>query len=840
MPLISSTIPNLINGVSQQPPPTRIPTACEAATNCYMSVVSGLQKRQNSEFVSKITTTQPLGSAATHLKKDSRGKRYVFVGTSGRLRAFDLDTGTETPVTNAAGLVTSTVGGETSVDYLASTNPAHDFGFVTVADQTFVLNRSITARSAAVAETASRKDPSNTVSVFIKRAVAKTNYVIKIGDTVVAQTQTKDNTTADTALEGTAEIAQNLADSFNTLRSGLGAVINTSVSAKRIGSLITFQRAAPGANQTSTPIKVDDQFGGAAMRVIEDTVQDFSDLPPAEEKGRLVKVVGDAEAEGDDYWVEFDGKVWVEAVEYGKRRRITPSSMPHKLVLKVAGDGTSSFELTDVEWGERIVGDENTNENPTFVNNRINSMFLYKGRMGFLTDENLVMSEVSDYENFYRTTVTQLIDTDRIDVASTTGSVNILRHAVAFGSSLVLFSDTQQFKVTQGDILSPSTVGLQPTTAYDGAQNVSPVNSGPNVFFAVDGPRFSIVREMYIDENNGDQFDAAEVTIQVPKFIPAPVRAMAVSTYEDALILSAGDQENCLYIYKWFLDGKSKVQSSWSKWEFDPETKIKGIGFLDQDLIMVYEIGTDLQVDRVRLEEAVALSDENILLLDHQVSTDTTGWSATYDATTDRTTFVLPFSHPGEFEFWTTCRPYGLQIPTSRGRDPANPIAVGTATNTYTAPGNWATHPLDTPDLPVDANGNKVTTFHVTAGLPYSFDFTFSDQFVRTNRGSGDISVQDGRLQLRYMSVVYQNSSYFEVEVKPKNRDARRHVFNARTLADGSNVFGSVPIETGEFRFPVFAQNTKVRIRLLSRKPFPCAFGVVEWDALYNPRTTRI
>ena len=61
MPLVSSSIPNLINGVSQQPAPTRLRTACENAENAYMSVVSGLQKRPNATYMSTLN----LGNIST-------------------------------------------------------------------------------------------------------------------------------------------------------------------------------------------------------------------------------------------------------------------------------------------------------------------------------------------------------------------------------------------------------------------------------------------------------------------------------------------------------------------------------------------------------------------------------------------------------------------------------------------------------------------------------------------------------------------------------------------------------------------------------------------------------
>ena len=45
MPLVSGSIPNLINGVSQQPPSLRLKTQGEEQLNGLSSVVKGLTKR---------------------------------------------------------------------------------------------------------------------------------------------------------------------------------------------------------------------------------------------------------------------------------------------------------------------------------------------------------------------------------------------------------------------------------------------------------------------------------------------------------------------------------------------------------------------------------------------------------------------------------------------------------------------------------------------------------------------------------------------------------------------------------------------------------------------------
>ncbi|MFS9669107.1 hypothetical protein, partial [Klebsiella pneumoniae] len=85
-------------------------------------------------------------------------------------------------------------------------------------------------------------------------------------------------------------------------------------------------------------------------------------------------------------------------------------------------DGTFTFK--EHQWEGRLAGDADTNPAPSFVGKKIASMFLYKGRLGFLSEENAILSAVGDLENLFRTTVVQVFSSDRIDVASITGRVN--------------------------------------------------------------------------------------------------------------------------------------------------------------------------------------------------------------------------------------------------------------------------------------------------------------------------------------------------------------------------------------------------------------------------------
>ena len=57
MPLVSTSIPNLINGISQQPAEIRLASQGERQVNGLSSIARGLEKRPGTEHKERITTT---------------------------------------------------------------------------------------------------------------------------------------------------------------------------------------------------------------------------------------------------------------------------------------------------------------------------------------------------------------------------------------------------------------------------------------------------------------------------------------------------------------------------------------------------------------------------------------------------------------------------------------------------------------------------------------------------------------------------------------------------------------------------------------------------------------
>jgi hypothetical protein len=126
-------------------------------------------------------------------------------------------------------------------------------------------------------------------------------------------------------------------------------------------------------------------------------------------------------------------------------------------------------------------------------------------------------------------------------------------------------------------------------------------------------------------------------------------------------------------------------------------------------------------------------------------------------------------------------------------------------------------------------------------GRQYDFRYTFSTLVLRENaQGGGQQAVGEGRLQLRNMRIGYAKTGYFRAEVTPAGRDTYTYVFSGRTLGSFLDPLGEIGINDGTFKFPVLAQNTQVKIEIVSDSFLPCALLGAEWEGLFVIRSRRM
>jgi hypothetical protein len=135
MPLLVNSVPNLAQGVSQQPDNLRYPGQCDEQINAWATVVEGLVKRPHTSYIKNVDSSQPSNLFTHFVKREETNKYVINVSVGGSVSAFNLSLGTSIPVATTS----------IAQAYLSGiTNPAQELRALTVADYTFLVNKSKT------------------------------------------------------------------------------------------------------------------------------------------------------------------------------------------------------------------------------------------------------------------------------------------------------------------------------------------------------------------------------------------------------------------------------------------------------------------------------------------------------------------------------------------------------------------------------------------------------------------------------------------------------------------------------------------------------------------------
>ena len=925
MALISKLIPNLINGVSQQPDEVRLPSQAEEQINFLSSVVDGLKRRPGTVHIAELLQS-PASGAFVHIINRDRFEKYVAVFIDGDVRVFDFK-GNERLVNKPNGTA-----------YLTAFDPGRSLRAVTVADFTFVVNRERIARAYDPEEgldlqpvtqrfqtirinslSKGRVDtyfsrPNKYVSCWGRYSVtiagrtftqssevggpgafaaylaaqlttllnkpcvvngAEVDIPLAAGEAMLPIQDNSGNgkpveycarwgtrsrgkgemerycvdyayrcdfepqtvmtslvqnkvigyasSSGDVIPEGSVPLKEGLVHirlgdygttykiliddvvqaSFTTSttdRSTIGTdniavQLYNQLAAKNLAKVTVQYRGNAilvRAKNESTDFKLtaQDSNGGKSIVACKGRVQQFTDLPAQAFEGFSIKVSGQDGVEADDYYVQYsegaEGEKtsgsWKEVARKGLRTRPAPTTMPHRLVSNA--DGTFTFE--PIEWDGRVAGDEESAPEPSFVNKAIADVFFFKNRLGFLADENVIFSEAGSFYNFYPTTVIQSLDSHPIDIAVTNDKVSILRYAVPFNETLLLFSDQTQFILKGGDRLTRETVNIDVTTRFEANLTAKPVGAGKNVFFGVNRGPWAGVREYYVDPE-AKVNDAADVASHCPSYLFGSITLLTASSNEDMVLALTDSAPDTIYAYKYYWQGNEKVQSSWSKWRMGGV--VLGISFVNSEVAVVIERGGKVFLELLYLadpREEVSRGFKNDLYL-------------------DRKTWVKA----------------GDQFP-------------------------W----LSDKQVAVDAKGNVLSTERLRELYPSNVAdkdlylgerFRSVYQFSRLLLTDSETRVAPlvGRLMLRFMTLNYVDSGFFQVGVQSGTRPEVVNTFTGRRIGDITNRLGQVPIDDGRYRFPIMGQAQDTVVWIETDSHLPCAFLSAEWEAAYHRHSRR-
>jgi hypothetical protein len=184
MPLLVNSVPNLAQGVSQQPDNLRFPGQCDEQINAWATVVEGLVKRPPTEYTKKIDSSSTNADKLfTHFVKRSEQNQYCVAVSLGGIGVINTGDGTQVSiaVTSIANSYLS-LGGQASLGGVA--NPLADLRALTVADYTFLVNKN---RFIQRSEAAGQKStpPADEALIVVKLGDYEKAYSIYVDDKLV-------------------------------------------------------------------------------------------------------------------------------------------------------------------------------------------------------------------------------------------------------------------------------------------------------------------------------------------------------------------------------------------------------------------------------------------------------------------------------------------------------------------------------------------------------------------------------------------------------------------------------------------------------------------------------
>ena len=784
-----------------------------------------------------------IGSIANGGQGYTDGQTYTVVGFPSNYSSEVVRTIGEEDATVVVGVTNTSTGVVTSAT-VGNTGPALSIGDNENVGDTISIPATLELGEAVTTA------GTVTTNVFIRSGQAGNGNAINADTAEITEILTDDHNTNQTA---------SFSDVFPNILTGA----NSDFALERSGNLIVLTRKT---GLGDFEIRGHDGLGDGALGVVYKEVGSITDLPLYAKNGFIVKVRGDQELSADDYYVKFettDGQdigngAWVETFAPGQLTNYDTSTLPRL----ITNTSLNKFEIEEIKTAPRFVGDNISNPFASLVGKNIQNSVFFKSRLGFICEGNVILSEAGlgarntsgDFEyNFGRTTVTTLLDSDPIDVVVESQRVVSLTAAATSQENLILFSNNGQFVLKGEDLLTPRTVSVKPITNFEYNDETDPVSVGSYIYYPFDSGNHTGIREFSLNKTT-DVYESNEITEQAPRYIPKDITYFSGSLSQNLLGILSKDEDQSLYMYRYFFSENKKVLSSWFKWDFD--VNIKGFEFIDSTLYIVATDTANTQTFILNIPLNFDGEDEGIAT--YTVSGSSTGRSVSIATTPeDNVTHLdmrvpaLVFNDQIVFPTYTA----GTTLPLRENISGISGIANNPTP--YLATSSIAVYNDRGVKIPVtvqtSGSGSSAFTYltlnatgvwdndtSVWVGYEFTSSYTFSEQIFKAQAGQARTPNASAKQFIKNLSLYHTQTSDYKIKVTPDKRNTYTNEFpESFTSSGGSLQILRTELKDGFFRAPVFTSSENVEIKLENDGAKPSNLQSAEFETFVHTRSSR-
>ena len=645
-----------------------------------------------------------------------------------------------------------------------------------------------------------------------------------------------------------------------------------------------------------------------ALSLFQDSAQDISKLPSECSHGYLVEIVNTDDSNSDNYWLKFvadneeEGSgVWEETVAPGITAGLNKETMPHALVairdtnapyniqsFKFCELNGGSSNPNEIEWDIRQVGDLETNPDPSFVSKKISQIFFYRNRLGFIADEQIVLSQPGSYHNFFAVSAITTSDDNPVDISVSDVKPAYINHVLPTQKGVMMFSDAGQFMLfSEQDSFSPKTARLKKVAGYECSPTIKPLDMGTTYMFANHTGAYSRAFEIAIvDESVPPKI--IDQTRVVPSFLPKTLNVNSGSAdlglvtfgINNSTYHNTNFNTSTIYNYKYFDSGDQREQSAWYTWTLtgvlrhcfytggafytvtlqdNSEVILNRYEYLSDDNGMSarsYTIGDDSQTigegeAGLRVNRSLEAALDNLVMYKQgDGSNTTTGVSVAIGGNATDTTRPVTITLP-----YTIDQTYNPQIvvlsgvpddPDTTAYEPSDgeagtvliPDSVSGSTMTFNNGfrQEWFIVPGGDPEAPTYAlkTLSDMSKWHMAIGYKYTTEFELPQYYFSYDQGKYDI---DGDLRMGGYNFELGLSGPVSFSVDDVVGNANFYTQNESGMLTDWNKFGEIPsLLYKSIRVPIYRKNDKFRFKVKIDQPFSATIVSASWDGRYNTR----
>ena len=620
-------------------------------------------------------------------------------------------------------------------------------------------------------------------------------------------------------------------------------------------------------------------------------VDNVAQLPIQSFQDHVVKVINTASV-NDTYFAKFvaDNGVsgpgfWKEARDPSKSAGLDASTMPHELV----NTALNTFVFRQFTWVDREVGDDNTNAHPSFVGHKIQEAFFHNNRLGFLSNDNVSMSQAAKYFNFYHTSAQIITDADPIDLSASTIRPANLHAIIPTTQGLVLFSKNQQFLLASADgVLTPASTTIRTISNYEVDILVDPVDMGTNINFLSKTPSYTRVFGM-ITRGQDENPQVLDVGRVVNEWIPHTIDTLIASPQNQFIAMSDQDNKE-VYFYRTYNDGKETIVQSWFEWKL-PGT-VQTIAIDSDDFLAVTKQGNQFTLSKVSLsqspEDAVIVNNDG-QKINPCIDLYAPPSSVAYDSTNNFTKCYLPWANvtglspvliikgttaTGQFiESGFTISPTiasdgtgtYFKVPLKNLTSIASDIIIGWKYN-FDVELSKTYYRVDEAMAKTDFTANlTVARMKFAVGLSGVMGFKLKSKGIRQGKreytGDGSTTVfswneddlsyiDQDQIKVKLDGVVttaftVTNNTTITFNSAPANGVAiliyLDEWYSLQPVIEADNYLANDIALTGEtiFSLPIHQKTENFQLRLFNDSPFPVALNSMMWEGQYSPKFYR-